>query len=151
MPYAPKIEDIEMYKRGIGLLQNNPDSIACLKFCRLAAWNFALHESPLMAVAAWNALLPTELKVNIDAFEDKGETPDWMTKAEMEEIRKIEGVTDDPMEKGFDPFYTWKFPQPRQSPLFIKRDKEMREAKAKFYEKYLPRPNTMKAQRYWGD
>jgi hypothetical protein len=146
-----KIPEIEMFKRGIGLLQNNPDSHACLVFCRIAAWNFSFVESPAMAVAAWNMYLPSKLKVNIDAFDDKGITPEWMTKSEMEEIRKIEGVTDNPMEEGFDPFYTWKFPQPTQSEIFIKQQKDLQKARAEYLEKYTQRNKTMAPQRYWGD
>jgi hypothetical protein len=138
------ITDIEMFKRGIGLLQQNPKSQACLKFAMLAGWNFALLESPLMAYVAWNNYMPKELRVSEDAFLDKGETPDPMTRAEMEEIRVIEKVPSDAMAKGFDPFYTWKFPTPKQSHKAIFKQREIEKAKKDYFEKYTNHSKPMK-------
>jgi hypothetical protein len=138
--------DIEMFKRGIGLLQQNPKSQACLKFAMLAGWNFALIESPIMAYVAWNTYLQTELKVNEDAFVDRGETPEQMTRAEMEEIRVIEKVPSDPLAKGFDPFYFWKFPRPKQSPKYIKKQREIESARQEYLSKYTTQNKPMRNQ-----
>jgi hypothetical protein len=148
---APKVDDHKNFARALVLLRENPDCQACLKFAHNAGWNFARLETHLMAYAMWNAYLPNRLKINYDAFEDKGVTPEHMTRHEMEKIQKLEGVTNDPMKKGFQPFYFWTFGIPKQSPKYIKQQQEIEKEKAKYYEKYQPSERRMEHQRYWGD
>lgn len=146
-----KIDPIQHFKKAISLLQNNPDCEACLAYGRIAGWNYALEETPLLITALWNAMLPKKLHVGHDAFEDKGWTPENMTRNQMEKIQEIEKVPTDPMVKGFDPFYFWKMPYPTQSKVFIQKQHEMRKLKDDWYKKHCPEPPKMKHQRYWGD
>jgi hypothetical protein len=112
-----KIKDSDAFKRGLLLLKNNQDSKACLVFARIAGWNYSQKVTPLQVVNIWNETLPSKLKINIDAFDDKGKAPQQMTKEEKDEIKEIEGVTSDIYDKNFDPFYYWKFPYPNLSPI----------------------------------
>ena len=143
-------EPIKTYKRALVLLRENQISQACLVFARIAGWNFAFAESPAMAMVVWNLFLPKSLRVNIDAFEDKGQTPDHLTQDQKSEIKILEGIPNDPKHKDFQPFYEWGLPRPNQSPIEMEQIFKMREAKEEYFRKYHP-TRTMKAQRYWGD
>lgn len=142
---------IVYFKKAISLLQQHPECEACLAYGRVAGWNYAFVEEPLTVTAVWNAMLPKKIWVGHEAFEDKGVAPDPITSEQREIIRKYDGVPTDPMAKGFDPFYTWKFPEPDQSPIFIERQRRMAELKAKWYKENGYAERKMKAQRYWGD
>jgi len=148
---APKIDYQKNFARALNLLRKNSDSEACMAFARNAGWNFAHLETPLMAVAMWNVYLPPKLRINYDAFDDKGETPEHLTKLQMQEIQHLEGVPTDPFHPDFQPFYDWTFGIPIQSKLFIERERKYEQAKAEYFEKYQPSPRKMQHQRYWGD
>ncbi len=148
---APDIDPHSNYARALKLLQANPKSIACLHFAQIEGWNFDFIESPLISVAMWNNYLPGKLRVGHDAFVDKGTTPEHLNRSEMEEIQELEGVTNDPMKEGFQPFYTWSFSVPKQSKLYIEKQRKYEQAKAQYYRKYFPAKDQMKSQRYWGD
>lgn len=139
------------FVRALILLRENPSSKSCLAFARIAGWNFSFSESPLMAVSCWNAYLPSCQRVNYDAFEDKGETPDHLTKSQMQEIQMLEGVTTDPHADGFQPFYTWSLSHPTQSRVYIERVRSLDEAKKAYFSKYVKTTNKIEPQRYWGD
>ena len=148
---APKIDCHKNYARALRLLRENHESEACLAFARIAGWNFAMEESPLMSVAMWNVYLPNNLMVNYDAFVDKGETPEHLTKSQMKEIQMLEEVPTDPHADGFQPFYTWTLSNPIQSKVFIQRQQTYAKARAEYFEKYVESRKRMRPQRYWGD
>jgi len=70
-----------------------------------------------MIATLWNKELPKQVKVNEDAFEDRGISPSSLNSEEKAEVMKCMGKELDPMKEGFDPFYEWKFPKPTPSPL----------------------------------
>lgn len=123
------------YSNALDLLQKNPSSLGCVRMAQISGWNFALETNPQLAVGIWNHVLPPKLRINIDAFEDKGHTPDWMTRSEMEEVHKIRGETDDPHDPKFKPFKDWHLPNPRQSPLAIKHAHIQQEQKRLQFQK----------------
>jgi hypothetical protein len=145
------IKPIEHFKKAISLLQQNPNCDACLAYGRIAGWNYAFVETPLTVTAVWNQMLPKKIWVGDDAFVDKGETPEHMTRSQQEKIQQIDGVPSDPMAKGFDPFYFWKLPHPRQSEVFINNQLKKQELKRAWFDKHMPEPRKMTPQRYWGD
>ena len=147
---APDINPHKNFARALKLLRANLDSDACVRFAQIEGWNFSFYEDPLMAAAMWNNYLPCKVRVGHDAFIDKGITPEHLTRSEMEEIQELEGVTNDPMKEGFQPFYTWTFSVPKQSKVYIDQQRKYQEAKERYIAKYFP-SNTMEAQRYWGD
>jgi len=139
----------EQFKRAIALLQKHPDSVACIAFGRIAGWNYAFEKTPLIVTEIWNANLPKKIHVGNDAFIDKGETPEWLTRSEKLEIQDYEGVPKDPHHKRFEPYYEWSFPRPIQSPRFLLECDRKSEILRKQQEERKSR--NMPMERYWGD
>lgn len=105
-------------------LLTNISSIPLARQAHIAGWNYSLEKTPEIVAGVWNRVLPQELRVTADAFNDSGRTPSYLTSEEMKEIVRLRGGTLDPIKEGFDPFYEWKFITPRQSPLEIEQSKE---------------------------
>lgn len=112
-------KELPSFVDGLELLEKNLKSDVCLKYARITGWNFALETNPLLAAGIWNEVLPQELKIGHDAFEDKGEDIDWLSQDELHELQKIMKIPDDPHDPKFRPFWQWEMPKPKQSPLRI--------------------------------
>lgn len=117
------IEKIEVFRKAIEELKKHPNSIPMMRQAQIAGWNVAISTMPDSVAFTWNKELPNNLHVNLDSFRDKGQTPDGLTDQEMTEIQKLRGKPIKYGEKGFDPFWTWKFVKPLQSPLEIEQNK----------------------------
>lgn len=111
----------------LDLVKRFPSSIPCIRLAQINAWNYAFIKCPLMIATLWNKELPKQVKINEDAFIDKGTTPSWLTDEEKKDIAQKLGMELDPMKEGFDPFYQWRFPRPETSPIQEARDRKAME------------------------
>ena len=107
----------EAFLESLELVKKFPSSIPCVRFAQINAWNYAQIYDPLKVAIAWNEELPKQVRVNEDAFVDRGINPSFLSSEEKKEVATCLGFELDPMKEGFDPFYEWRFPKPTPSPL----------------------------------
>ena len=117
-------DNIKKYQEAIEEAKKHPNEIPFLRVARIRGWNLALEIGHEQVAKYWNDHLPKSVWIDHDAFEDKGETPEYLTDEEMKHIVLARGGTVTFGEKGFDPMWQWKFPKPNLSHVEEQRRKK---------------------------
>ena len=141
----------QAFKCSLELVKKFPSSIPCVRFAQINAWNYAQIYDPLKVAIAWNEELPKQVRVNEDAFVDKGINPSFLSSEEKKEVATCLGLELDPMKQGFDPFYEWRFPEVIPSPIAEARMEKIRKEQEEWKKKKYHDPYGYNQGRYMGD
>jgi len=141
----------EAFLESLDLVKRFPSSIPCIRLAQINAWNYARIKCPLMIATLWNKELPKQVRVNEDAFIDRGINPSFLSSEEKKEVATCLGFELDPMKEGFDPFYEWRFPKVIPSPIAEARMEKIRKEQEEYKKNKPHDPYGYNQGRYMGD